>query len=118
MVSLNFTKLILQTTRRGVLTNKFNKRGTVLSLLNELHVALYYELFIHWFVETSGIYCILVTYSLLNRKRGHRTITDFPPLLTDLTERCLKQPGKLLQNFKRFCEAQDNGNCEEGFVAL
>jgi len=94
VVSLNFTKVVLQTMRSGVLNSKFNKRGSVLPVLNELHIGLYYELFAHW-------------------KRGHRTISDFPPLLKDLTEKCTKTPDKVEANYKTYQKAMASSGDEK-----
>jgi hypothetical protein len=52
VVSLNFTKVILQAMRSGVLTDKFNKRGHVLLYMNEVLVGMHYELFLHWYVPS------------------------------------------------------------------
>lgn len=49
VVSLNFTKVALQTMRSGILSSKFNKRGEILPVLNELLMGMYYELYIHWY---------------------------------------------------------------------
>jgi hypothetical protein len=100
VVSLNFTKLILQTARSGVLTSKFNKRKSVLTVMNELLVGLYYELYQHW-------------------KRGHRTISDFPPLLKELTDKCMKDPTKILDNYKQYQNsAEGQSSPSSDFVAL
>eukprot|EP00026_Physarum_polycephalum_P004066 Phypoly_transcript_04083.p2 GENE.Phypoly_transcript_04083~~Phypoly_transcript_04083.p2 ORF type:complete len:303 (+),score=44.57 Phypoly_transcript_04083:189-1097(+) len=94
VVSLNFTKVVLQTMRSGVLTSKFNKRGCILPVLNELHIGLYYELYVHW-------------------KRGHRTISDFPPLLKELTEKCTKAPDKVEANYKAYQKSLADGSDEK-----
>lgn len=89
VVSLNFTKVTLQTMRSGILANKLNKRGAILPVLNELLIGMYYELYIHW-------------------KQGHRTISDFPPLLKELTEKCTKYPNKIFENFSAYEEGRED----------
>jgi len=88
VVSLNFTKLILQTMRSGVLNKHFNKKAAVLPVINELLVALYYELFTQW-------------------QRDKRTITDFPPLLKQLSDACMKDPSKFVTKFRNYLRTGD-----------
>lgn len=100
VVSLNFTKIILQTMRSGILNAKFNKRGHVLPYINELLVGLHVELYLHW-------------------RRGHRTIADFPPLLKELTDKCMKQPGKIVSTLKNFLRTTETSSPSvDGFVSI
>jgi len=112
-VSLNFTKVVLQTMRSGILTSKFNKRGSILPVINELHIGLYYELFVHWYVPKCNRHLSVILF--LFRKRGHRTISDFPPLLKELTEKCTKTPDKVEANYKTYQRCMADGGDEKKF---
>jgi len=71
-----------------------------LKATHELHVALYYSLYIEW-------------------KKGNKTIIDFPPLLQQLTNASIKQPQKIITFYNKAMEqAAARNKPDDEFVVL
>jgi len=82
VVSINLSRVVLQTLRGGTLNGYCNQCKSTIKAANELHTALYYNLYTEW-------------------KKGNKTIVDFPPLLKTLTETSIKHPTKIISLYKK-----------------
>eukprot|EP00118_Oscarella_pearsei_P016691 m.161237 g.161237 ORF g.161237 m.161237 type:complete len:615 (+) comp38808_c0_seq5:29-1873(+) len=90
-LSINVTRIALQSLREGVLTRECNKRQEVLGVLNEFYAATLYHLYFIW-------------------RHQKKTITDTGFVLRDVESWVKKNPKKVVQNLSKFLAAKQSAN--------